>query len=689
MHSYFAILGILCAVLCAGLAFFTLLRNPRHLSNIGFTFGVANLMFIGAGCAVVLLSPTEPGFVLTGASVFFSGLAALPATWLLFSIVFARSNYKEILVRWAPALAVCAALSLFFAVKSASLFELAPGHLSLTSLGRYFNVYLIIGSVFNLVHLENTLKSSRGSNRWHVKYLLFGVGSIFAFFIYLASHSLLFSTLDFEFFPLTAAVILISTAVMSVYIVKHRLLDFDIFISRYVVYNSVTILVVGVYLLVVGLITEGIRFFEMPYAGFLSKIFVFVAVLFLMVLLFAAALRRKAQLFINRHFYKHKYEFRDKWMETVEKITPQRSVRDVSGTLMGIISETMFPSSMHLWVTDPVSKDFVHAGEAAPAGLARVSSNDPFMLAVRERLAPFSADDAKVGPGCELFQKTGSVLCSPLVAGSEVMGILLLGPDKAGARYIQDDNELLKAVCTQAAVQIKEILLLEELTVAKEMEAFSKMSSFIMHDLKNLTNSLSLVSQNAQNNMDNPEFQRDTIRTIDQTVSRMKKVIGRLSSMPRELKLKKQLLDVGELVEKTLRKLALPAEKEISLKRDVRESPPVLVDPEALEMVILNLILNAYDAIETSGEISLNVSFDNALVSLSVADTGRGMTREYVETSLFRPFKSTKKNGLGIGLFQCKSIIEAHGGSIEVDSSPGAGTSFTIKLPIHAELARS
>ena len=213
------------------------------------------------------------------------------------------------------------------------------------------------------------------------------------------------------------------------------------------------------------------------------------------------------------------------------------------------------------------------------------------------------------------------------------------------------------------------------------MEAFSKMSSFIMHDLKNLTNSLSLISQNARHNMDNPEFQRDTIKTIDGTVSRMKNVIERLSNLPRELELKKQLMDAGELIEKSLMKLALPAEKDITLKKNLMACPPVLIDPEAFEMVILNLILNAYEAIQDSGEISLSAFPDGGGVCLTVSDNGRGMTKEYMETSLFKPFKSTKKNGLGIGLYQCKTIIEGLGGQISVESSPDTGSRFMLRLP--------
>src|SRR4030065_1468462 len=98
------------------------------------------------------------------------------------------------------------------------------------------------------------------------------VASTLAFFIYLSSQSLLFSLQGFESVLLTASVILVSTLMMAVFIVKHRLLDVDIFISRYVIYNSLTVLVIGFYLVGVGIIAEGIRYFKVPFGFFFPPI---------------------------------------------------------------------------------------------------------------------------------------------------------------------------------------------------------------------------------------------------------------------------------------------------------------------------------------------------------------------------------------------------------------------------------
>jgi putative PEP-CTERM system histidine kinase len=222
---------------------------------------------------------------------------------------------------------------------------------------------------------------------------------------------------------------------------------------------------------------------------------------------------------------------------------------------------------------------------------------------------------------------------------------------------------------------------------AKEVEAFSKMSSFIMHDLKNLTNSLSLISQNARHNIDNPEFQQDAIKTIDGTVNRMKGLIERLSSIPREIELKKEAAPMSDIINGALKKLVFPKTKPVAIT--VERGPDLerllSVDPEAIEMVILNLVSNAYDAIEWDGHIRISAAADSGFLLLNITDNGAGMSREYIDRDLFRPFKTTKKTGFGIGLYQCKSLIEAHGGAITVESEPGKGTTFTVKLPLPKE----
>ncbi len=703
IDNYFIILPVLGAALCVGLGLFTLSRNPKHLSNIGFAAGMASLAVFEAGSAMLLISTNHPSFARPGMRIMFSGEAALPAAWLLFCLVFARANYREILSRWAPALVCFGAMSAFFIFLTAatdfismwgfsgiSLFNSHPPLLILGRTGRYFYMYLLIGLVVNLMHLENTLRSSSGSQRWRIKYVILGVGSILGYFIYLSSEALLYSSLNYGSVPLVSSIIIISTAMMAVFIAKNRLLHVDIFVSRHVIYNSLTVLVVGAYLVVIGASTYGIRYFKIPFDFFLTTIFAFVSILALVILLFADSVRRRAQLFISRHFYSHKYEFRDKWMETIEKISTKTSVEEIASTLKEMISGTMGAESVRLWLYDAYTQSF--ASDGAPGELGLVPRDHPLAWHIMNNPSPLTAvEAADISPGGfsikAVFDELEAELCSPLTAANEAVGFVMLGPDHTGEPYIEDDLEFLKAVTTQAAVQIKNITLTTEILAAREVEAFSKMSYFVMHDLKNLTNSLSLISQNARFNMDNLEFQRDAIKTIDGTVARMKKLIGRLSNIKKDFELKKEWTDVGEFMGLVLKKLALPKDKNITVMTELCQASSVCIDREAVEMIILNLMVNAYEAISENGTIKVAAALKDGFINIAVSDNGPGIPKEYIKSALFQPFRTTKKNGFGIGLFQCKAVAEAHGGGISVESVEGKGASFILRLPACEDLS--
>ena len=230
---------------------------------------------------------------------------------------------------------------------------------------------------------------------------------------------------------------------MAVFIVRHRQMDVDIFISRYVIYNSFTILIVGAYLLSIGIITYGIRYFDIPLNYFFTTFFIFVSTFFLVILLFSASLRRRIQLFINRHFYSHKYEFRDKWMETIEKISTKGSIAEVIKAFSEMISETIEPRRIYLWLNDAASQNYFSVSEGIAEECKRINQLHPLIKHIRDNKEPFLINDPgqKVVSAEEykdiefLTSKTAAVLCSPLIADDEIIGFVLMGEDIAGESY--------------------------------------------------------------------------------------------------------------------------------------------------------------------------------------------------------------------------------------------------------------
>jgi putative PEP-CTERM system histidine kinase len=280
----------------------------------------------------------------------------------------------------------------------------------------------------------------------------------------------------------------------------------------------------------------------------------------------------------------------------------------------------------------------------------------------------------------EEFRKGGNRVCVPMVVGQEVVGLMILGDRVGGAPFAWQDFDLLKCIGDQIAAGLLNARLSQKLLQAKELEAFQTMSAFFVHDLKNTANTLNLMLQNLPVHFDDPAFRADALRGVGKTVAHINRLIGRLSSIRHELQIKQVEGDLNDVVAKALSGWEEVAG--IQLVKELNPLPPVPFDPDQMLKVAINLIFNAREAVSREGRVIIQTSVSNQWAVLAVSDNGSGMTPEFMARSLFRAFQTTKKNGLGIGMFQSKMIVEAHKGRIEVESEPGKGSTFRVFLPL-------
>jgi signal transduction histidine kinase len=212
------------------------------------------------------------------------------------------------------------------------------------------------------------------------------------------------------------------------------------------------------------------------------------------------------------------------------------------------------------------------------------------------------------------------------------------------------------------------------------MEAFQTVSAFFVHDLKNLASKLSMMLDNLPAHFDNPDFRDDAIQMMSRSVDQVNAICSRLSLLRERLEIDPKEIDLNQVVR------AVTAEfngfASGYLVENLENLPRVVVDAEQIQKVLFNLIINAGDAVDDNGEIQVSTAIRDSWVELSVKDNGCGMSKEFVEQSLFRPFKTTKAKGTGIGLFQSKMIVEAHNGRMEVESREGEGSTFRVLLPV-------
>jgi putative PEP-CTERM system histidine kinase len=253
-----------------------------------------------------------------------------------------------------------------------------------------------------------------------------------------------------------------------------------------------------------------------------------------------------------------------------------------------------------------------------------------------------------------------------------------------GEDFSVEDFELFKAIADHAAFNLVKIKMRHQLSAAKEIEAFKTMSSFFFHDLKNLASNLSATMENLPTLYQNPEFRSDALEAVSESLDKINKMCGGLSLLRQTIRLQEVEADLNELVISILANLN---GLKPTIGQDLKQLPRVNVDPDEIHKVVTNLILNARDAAANGGDIRVSTGRREEWVFLSVSDNGCGMSEEFIENSLFHPFKTTKKKGMGIGLYHSKMIIEAHRGRIEVHSEEGRGTTFRVFLPINKVLS--
>lgn len=221
----------------------------------------------------------------------------------------------------------------------------------------------------------------------------------------------------------------------------------------------------------------------------------------------------------------------------------------------------------------------------------------------------------------------------------------------------------------------------------RQFQSFVRISAMISHDLKNAIAGLSMLVSNMERQFHREEFRADAIESLREATEKLKRTVARLSepvkSMSGEYRLAARPTDLLPIIRRVLAANAEPSRPLYDIEAHLPETLLAPVEGERIENVVENLVINALEAMGAKGgRLTVEAgSLEGDLVFINVADTGIGMSEEFIKTRLFRPFSTTKSKGIGLGLFTCREVVEAHGGRLEVESQVGIGTRFRVVLP--------
>ena len=541
--------------------------------------------------------------------------------------------------------------------------------------------------VLMLVLVEQLFSNVTEDSRWNVKPICLGLAGLALFDIYMYSQSLLFNRLDEDARNIRGAVHALMMPLLVLASTRRANWLAKIELSRKAAFHSATLLLAGAYMLFVAGVGYYVRYFGGEWGRALQLGVVFSALLMLIVLALSGSVRASLRVFLGKHFFRYRYDYREEWLRFTKTLSQQSSPQQMGQQIVRGLADLLESPGGGLWLRNRGETTLT---QIAHWNLARSEIkedvNSPlcqFMLSSGwvVNLEEFRSFPRRYGgmtlPNW-LQQVDHAWLIVPLFVADEMIAFVVLARSRARVEVNWEVNDLLKTAGRQAASFLAQMQATEALLEARKFDAFNRMSAFVVHDLKNIVTQLSLMMKNAQRHSQNPEFQRDMLLTVENSLDRMRQLMMQLreGATPPGTSVGVDLREIVQRISQVAQSRGRQLEVEVLDRVGTRGQE------ERLERVVGHVVQNAFDATPVTGSVKISLSREASQAQIVVTDTGQGMTPDFIRERLFKPFQTTKQAGMGIGAYESFQYVQELGGKIEVKSQLNVGTQVTMLLPL-------
>ncbi|MFM7230639.1 MAG: XrtA/PEP-CTERM system histidine kinase PrsK [bacterium] len=690
------------AMLLLAIGVIAVLQRGQWLITLLFSASFLALGALQAGVLGLLRADTVPS-----AHVWADYLARVSALaswlWLALSVLLGRPEpSRQLREAGAPlALSLIACLALFGLARSPLVLDsvvLGPEGpiVVLGPLGKAYLAYLAITMLLVLLNMEGMLRAAPASAQRRIGGLFLSILVAVLTELLVVSAGVLQGRIEVVWLATASPLLFVSGCTAALALARRRLRDMSVPVGRPVVYySSVSITLAVAFLVVTFALSRVLPALSNEFRAYVVVAFLVFVAGGAILLMVQPATGRAIRRFVDRNFYAYRYDYRREWGRVSAALSPAAAPEDVCRQVETLMRE--------IFDADHVA---IHFRED-PAGAFRLlygPSDTPTTLEAthplvrwfeRERWPVLFSDralDPEVAQAIEssklLRTSVGAAVCAPLSVAEPVIALLWLSPKRGDEAWSEEDLEFLTAMSRQLASALWFSRQAERMVEARQLESLQRLSSFVLHDMKNHVSGLALVVENARRHIGNPDFQRDAMAVVERSVRSLRELMSQVSGVSAAPQPQRAPVALRDLVSDALVEsgLALGGTPGLQVEVVVPEGAEAVVDRTQMGRVLVNLLVNAREALGTGGRIGVRaITVSGASgqreAVIEVSDDGRGMTEEFLRTKLFKPFSTTKKGGLGVGLAQCRSIVEAHGGTIDARSRPGEGTVFTVRLP--------
>lgn len=550
----------------------------------------------------------------------------------------------------------------------------------------FFLVVRIAVSVTGVVLSHNLFINSREADRSGIRLMAIGLAGLFL-------YDLNFYTLAFLLPPGSPDLYNIRGAVDAFLVLLFLFATRDAWVkgarvSRTVAFQTVAFSGVGFYLIAMSLLAYGLKLVGGDWGTLLQVTFLFATAVLGVVVLVSDSVRARLRMAIARNFYRYHYDYRGEWLRFINTVSAPGDADSLPVRVVQAVATVLDARGGWLLVPEDDRLHGLASWQMPERQPEPIALDSPLVAWLTSEDRVLDLDQVRAGEALNapvlpdwLAADTGFWLAVPAVNRDNLAGVLLIGRSLVPRQLGWEDEELLKTLGRQAGSYIAESSGQAALEEAQRFEEFNRRFAFILHDIKNLVSQLSLLARNAERHADNPEFRADMIETLKVSVEKMNALLAWLSQRASGNSGNDQDVPIDALLRQLVksRQAAWPS---LTLNLPAHGPQMVRGDGARLEQMFAHLLQNAMDASPPGAPIRIDAAQAGSDLVITLVDRGHGMSPRFIRQELFQPFHSTKAGGFGIGAYEAREIVRAHGGRLDVASREGEGSSFTITLPL-------